>query len=246
MKSFFENIKWYEWVIMAVFIVILVAVSVVEHSSIVVIFNSLIGVVAIFFISKGLIVGKILGIIQGVFYCVLSAQSRYFGELIVCACVSIPLSVVSVFTWIKNRQGKNVVKINQKVFSLFEWIMIFVGMAVVGVGVYYILKAFDTLNPLLSTISAALTMTASYLLVRRCEYNFVFYILSNMIGIVLWISVIVKTNSMESLPTVLTNCIFLILNAYGIVNWLKMKKTQKNCETASSVCNENVAEEKFD
>ena len=52
----------------AVFAVTLVAVCVVERSSAVVICNSLIGSVAVFFVSKGLIVGQVLGIVQGIVY----------------------------------------------------------------------------------------------------------------------------------------------------------------------------------
>ncbi len=227
MKKFFENIKWYEWAMMAVFAVTLIAVSVVEHSSAVVICNSLIGIVAVFFVSKGLIIGQILGIVQGIVYCILSAQNRYFGEVIVCACVTIPLYLIAIFTWIKNRQDANVVKVNKRNFGLLEWAITLVVMAVVGVGVYFLLKAFNTANLILSTFSVVFTMTAGYLLVRRCEYSFVFYMISNMICIGLWTGLIVSIGDISLLPTVLCYCIFLILNIFGIVNWAKLKRTQK-------------------
>lgn len=243
MKKFFENIKWYEWVMMAVFAVTLVAVSVVERSSAVVICNSLIGIVAVFFVSKGLIVGQILGIVQGIVYCILSAQNRYFGEVIVCACVTIPLYLIAIFTWIKNRQDANVVQVNKRNFGLLEWVITLVVMTVVGVGVYFLLKAFNTANLVLSTFSVVFTMTAGYLLVRRCEYSFVFYMISNMICIGLWTSLTVSTGDMSLLPTALCYCIFLILNIFGIANWAKLKKTQKSAKDEKNEIEENYGDD---
>ena len=243
MKKFFENIKWYEWVMMAVFAVTLVAVSVVERSSAVVICNSLIGIVAVFFVSKGLIVGQILGIVQGIVYCILSAQNRYFGEVIVCACVTIPLYLIAIFTWIKNRQDANVVQVNKRNFRLLEWVITLAVMSVVGVGVYFLLKAFNTANLVLSTFSVVFTMTAGYLLVRRCEYSFVFYMISNMICIGLWTSLIVSTGDMSLLPTALCYCIFLILNIFGIMNWAKLKKTQKSAKDEKNEIEENYGDD---
>lgn len=243
MKKFFENIKWYEWVMMAVFAVTLVAVSVVEHSSAVVICNSLIGIVAVFFVSKGLIVGQILGIVQGIVYCILSAQNRYFGEVIVCACVTIPLYLIAIFTWIKNRQDANVVQVNKRNFGLLEWVITLAVMSVVGVGVYFLLKSSNTANLVLSTFSVVFTMTAGYLLVRRCEYSFVFYMISNMICIGLWTSLIVSTGDMSLLPTALCYCIFLILNIFGIMNWAKLKKTQKSAKDEKNEIEENYGDD---
>ena len=228
---------------MAVFAVTLVAVSVVERSSAVVICNSLIGIVAVFFVSKGLIVGQILGIVQGIVYCILSAQNRYFGEVIVCACVTIPLYLIAIFTWIKNRQDANVVQVNKRNFRLLEWVITLAVMSVVGVGVYFLLKAFNTANLVLSTFSVVFTMTAGYLLVRRCEYSFVFYMISNMICIGLWTSLIVSTGDMSLLPTALCYCIFLILNIFGIMNWAKLKKTQKSAKDEKNEIEENYGDD---
>lgn len=228
---------------MAVFAVTLVAVSVVEHSSAVVICNSLIGIVAVFFVSKGLIVGQILGIVQGIVYCILSAQNRYFGEVIVCACVTIPLYLIAIFTWIKNRQDANVVQVNKRNFGLLEWVITLAVMSVVGVGVYFLLKSSNTANLVLSTFSVVFTMTAGYLLVRRCEYSFVFYMISNMICIGLWTSLIVSTGDMSLLPTALCYCIFLILNIFGIMNWAKLKKTQKSAKDEKNEIEENYGDD---
>lgn len=227
---------------LAVFVVTLLSVSIVEHSSAIVICNSIIGVVSVFFVSKGMIVGEILGIAQGVIYCILSAQNKYFGEVIVCACVTIPLYVCAIFTWIKNRQDVNVVQVNKKNFGLIEWGITLAVMAVVGVGVYFLLGAFDTANLLLSTFSVVFTMTAGYLLVRRCEFSFVFYMISNIICIWLWISLIVETNAIDLLPTVLCYCIFFILNVFGMIYWIKLKRMQKPLESENTK-NKEVLEE---
>lgn len=226
LKKFFSQIKWYEYVYMLFFVSVLIVIGAVFRSSTIVIFNSLFGIFTVFFIAKGKLIGNFFGIIQCILYAVISYFNNFFGEVIICLAISIPIYVVSIISWLRNQNKKdNVVKVNKNI-SLKEWVCSLLVLALVSVGVYFLLKTFNTANLLVSVMSVVTLMMAGYLVVRRSEYNFVFYILNNIICICLWLTLVIKNGEIGYLATVVQYVIFLTLNIVGVFNWIRIKKIQ--------------------
>ncbi len=86
------------------------------------------------------------------------------------------------------------------------------------------MKYFNTEFLVVSCISTGAGLFASYMQVRRSEFNFIFYTISNMISLVLWGCVFSKNAAY--LPTIITYCIQILMNIFGYVNWIKLKKVQ--------------------
>lgn len=218
-------VKWWEYLYIFVFLAVLITLSIVYKSSALVIANSIVGVIAVFFISKGMVIGNILGIVSGLIYIVISFLNAYYGEIIVSACITLPSYIFSIYTWLKNRnKGDEVVKVNKGI-KLKEWLLILLGAVVIGISFYFILRAFNTASLVISTLSVATASVAGYLLARRCEFSFIFFLINNVLTIVLWVIVAVNGDA-TFVPTITQFVIFALLNICGLINWLMIKNKQ--------------------
>ncbi|MBP3431269.1 MAG: nicotinamide mononucleotide transporter [Clostridia bacterium] len=232
MKNFLKQFKWWELTCIGVFLAAVLVFGIVFKSSALVICQSLVGVVTVCCLAKGLVVGSIMGIAHVALYCVISYFNNYFGEIIVSACLTLPSYLISIYTWFKNRSEENrmVVKVS-KTPNWKELLLAVGGVAAISVGMFFLLQAFNTANLLLSTFSVGTSILASYMMIRRSELNFVCYIINNFICIAMWLSVMQQAD--VSYVTVLVNYIvFLFINVYGVVNWLLLKKKQRKTEIA--------------
>ena len=78
--------------------------------------GSLIGITYLLFLSKGIIFGQILGIIFSIFYGFISYSFKYYGEMITYLCLTSPMAIISLISWIKHpsKKNKNEVEIKEK------------------------------------------------------------------------------------------------------------------------------------
>lgn len=219
-----SGIKWFEYLYCSLFVLLNTILGIVFNSSWLIIVYSIVVIISVFLLTKGNFVGNILQVIASIMYAIISFNSKYFGETITCLLINLPVYSISIVTWLKNRQSNsNTIKINK--IKIKETIAISFASVAIFVLLYFMLKAFNTANLVVSTISMTLSVIATYLVMRRCEYNFVFYLLQNLISIVLWLPIVYA--NIAYLPTVVNFCIFAILNTTGIINWAKLKKNQK-------------------
>ncbi len=222
----FKCIKWWEWLTYTVFVAVIFIIGGIYRANYILFINAFLGITSICLIAKGNFLGPILEIVQIAFYCLMSWQNRYYGEIIVCLGITLPSLVVEVITWIKNSAKETaVVKVN-KPLSWVEWIVSSIVIAGISVGMYFLLGYFGNANLTVSIINLALGIMAGYLGLRRCEYTFLFYIVSNCISITLWLSIVLQ-GDMSYLMTTVMYFEYLFLNSYGLVNWIKLKRLQK-------------------
>lgn len=227
LKTFFSQVKWYEWLYMPLFICTIIVLGCVFKAGALVIFNSLSGILTVFFLAKGKMIGNVLGVIQSVFYIVISYFNAFYGEVLLCCCITIPIYIASIISWARNLNSKDkIVKVN-KSLGWVEWVVSILSAVVISIGIYFLLDFFNTANLLVSTLSVFSCLMAGYLVVRRSEYNFVFYILNNIVCICLWVYAILQNNELGYITTIVQYCMFLILNIFGVFNWIKIKKVQR-------------------
>ena len=202
------NAKWYDYCLNILFLTIVVAIGVIFKSSPLIIVTNVLSISSMLFITKGSFIGTILQILCAIMYAIVSFTSQYYGEVICSVALTIPLTFVSIITWIKNRnKGTTVIKVNK--ITLKEWIIMLSTSIVSFIGVFFLLKAFNTANLIVSSISLTLGIYANYLLMRRCEFNFVIYIINNIVCIALWMFLVLKDQSY--LPLVVNYCMLFIM-----------------------------------
>lgn len=231
-KKFFKDIKWYEYLFVGISLVVMITLSIVFHSHIFYILSSTLGVVGVLFLTKVNVVGIFVGIVQIVFYSIISYLNGFYGEMVNNLCVTLPLYIANLITWLKNLYSKNgQVKIN----SSISWkeVVAAIGVVVIlSVGMFFVLDYFNTTMVFVSTLSFTFNTLAIYFLARRSSLNFVFYIFNNIANFTMWGTLIITTHDLSMFITLINVVVYFLLNCYGLYNWFMTRKKQENEDTS--------------
>lgn len=185
---------------------------------------SLVGVTSLIFAAKANPVGQALMIIFSLLYGIISFGFSYYGEMITYLGMTMPMSVFSLVSWLKNPfNGKrNEVRVNR--IHRKEVLMMCVLAAVVTAGFYFILKAFGTANLRLSTLSVTTSFVAVYLTFRRSPFYAAGYAANDVVLIILWILAARENSGYISVAVCFGA--FLVNDLYGLISWKKIEKRQ--------------------
>lgn len=183
----------------------------------------LIGVTALIFVAKGYVLGQILTVVFAVFYGIISFYFDYYGEMITYLLMTSPIAILSVISWIHHPyEDSNEVEIYY--MTKKQTIIMFILTVLVTFAFYFILGALNTANLLFSTISVATSFLASYLTLMRNPFYAVAYGANDIVLIILWI--LASIENISYLPMVACFVVFFVNDAYGFINWQRMKKRQ--------------------
>lgn len=197
-----------------------------KNSQIYYLIGSILGVTSILFCSKANPIGPFLVIIFSVFYGVISFSFKYYGEMITYLGMTAPMEIYALYTWIKNpsKEGKNVVKVNK--ISIKEWGILVLISSLVTIAFYFVLKALNTNNLIISTISVLTSFVAVYLTARRSKYYALFYAFNDVVLVVMWSLAAIE--NLVYIPIAICFSIFIFNDVYGLYNWSRLEKKQKN------------------
>ncbi len=226
LKNPFKDLTKFElllWLVSVLVIIISFVIS--GGDDILTIIASLIGVTALIFVAKGYVIGQVLTVVFAVFYGIISYFFRYYGEMITYLCMTAPIAIMAVISWIKNPyEGTKEVKVSH---VTKKQVLVMATLAIVTTIIFYfILKAMNNANLLFSTISITTSFLASYLTFLRSPYYAVAYSANDVVLIVLWTMATLEDRSY--LPMILCFVMFLINDMYGFFNWRRMRIRQEN------------------
>ncbi len=192
--------------------------------------SSLLGIFAVILVAKGIVWAPIVNLVYGIFYIIISITQGYYGEAIIYGFMMTPLYIFSIITWLKNRNKENsqVVEVNS--IQGKEYIYLAIGTVIFSVAFYFILRALNTSQLLISTFSLTTSAIATYLMLRRSSYYAIGFMIDDIVSVVLW-SMSIVTFGIEYLPSVLCFCVFLINDIYGFVHWKREEKKQAKAKT---------------
>jgi len=185
---------------------------------------SLIGVTALIFVAKGLVLGQLLTVVFSVFYGIISVLFAYYGEMITYLFMTTPMAIVAAVEWIKNPY-KDTLEVKVHKVTKKQLVVMWLLALLVTVLFYFILKALNTTNLVFSTISITTSFIASYLTFLRSPYYAIGYSANDVVLIILWI--LASVENISYLPMVACFIMFLFNDLYGFYNWRRMQKRQK-------------------
>lgn len=219
--SLFEKLLWSLSVV-----VIVVAFCVFDRVNYLTLITSLIGVTSLIFNAKGNPIGQVLMIVFSALYGVISYSFRYYGEMITYLGMTAPMAIFALVSWLKNpyKGNKSEVKVNKLRAREYVFMMV-LGLAVTA-GFYFVLRAFDTSNLILSTVSVTTSFIAVYLTFRRSPYFALGYALNDIVLIALW--TLATLSDTEYLSVTICFAVFLVNDIYGYINWRKMLTRQNS------------------
>jgi len=220
--SYFSPFEWALWICSIIAITLSFLLS--GDFYVLTLIASLVGVSSLIFVAKGNVVGQFLIMAFSILYGIISIRFRYWGEMITYVFMSLPASVSACVTWLKNpsEESKNEVK----VASMTPKKLLFSCLLSIAVTVifFFILRALDTANLYLSTVSITTSFLAASFLFLRSRYYALAYAVNDVILIGLW--VFASIQSLSYLPMVVCFVAFLCNDLYGFFNWKRIQKRQ--------------------
>ena len=230
LKGYFSKFEIALWAVSVSLIII--SFSVFDRSNYITLAASLLGATSLIFNAKGNPVGQALIIVFGVLYGIVSYTYAYYGEMITYLCMTAPMAVIALIAWLKNpyKGNRAQVKVNRLKFR--EIIFLSLLTAAVTVAFYFILRYFNTVNLLPSTLSVTTSFIAVYLTFRRSPYFAIAYAANDIVLIVLWI--LATLTDISYLSVTICFIVFLANDIYSFINWLKMRRRQNREEIQCS------------
>lgn len=208
-------------------IIVVTITGIIFGSSWYVMLSTLLGLLCVFTQAKGKISTQFFGIVHFCFYIFISYTQKYYGEAILYLVIMLPMYIYGVIHWLANRDKKENVVIVKSNLSKKEWLFASIGFVLLSVGVFFLLKALKTSQLITSTLSFVTMLPAVYLLIRRCKWNQVAFLINDFIVPILWIVLVVKGN-LSFLPMVVYHIFQITYDVYGLIEWIKLEKKQKS------------------
>jgi len=214
--------------------VIVVAISgILFNSKWYIIISTLLGLLCVFTQAKGKIATQFIGIIYFCFYIFISYSQKYYGEALLYILIMLPMYIYGVIHWLSHRDKEENVVIVRSNLSAKEWCLSGFAFVIVAIGVYFILKALNTAQLIISSLSFLSMLPAVYLLIRRCKWNQVAFLINDFIVPILWIFLVVQ-GDLSFLPMCIYHIFQITYDIYGLIEWIKLEKKQQNKNTANN------------
>ena len=215
----FEKILWSVSVILIISTFIFL-----ENNGLLTLIASLVGITALLFNAKGNPTGPFLIIVFSILYGIISFSFAYYGEMITYVGMSLPMAVLSLFTWLKNPYKGKKSEVTVNIVKKKEMLLLILLSIVVAFIFYFILKYFNTANLILSTVSVLTSFIAAYLTFRRSPFFALAYAINDIVLIAMWILASIK--NLGYVSVIICFLIFLVNDSYTFVSWLRLQKKQ--------------------
>lgn len=214
-----------EWIIWMGSLIIVFASNIITTDfDLLTLVAALIGVTSLIFAAKGNVWAQVLMVIFSILYGIISFRFHYWGEMITYLGMTMPMSVWSTITWLKNPSEENGSEVQIQILNKKHIIGLTIsGIFVTGV-FYYILKLLNTPNIIFSTISIITSFLATSLTMLRSSYYAIGYAANDIVLIILW--VLASIENPAYIPVVVNFSIFFINDMYGFVSWKKREIQQ--------------------
>ena len=205
-------------------IILVALVGIIFKSEILTTICSTTGIITALFLTEGKNLGQVFGILIVILYSIASYKNRYYGEVIIYLFIMLPMYIIGIISWLKH-QNKETNSVEVNTIKTKEWIIVSIVSILAFIGIYFLLKAFNTSQLFISSLSVIDSLFTICLGIRRSKYSFYFYVVNDLILISLW-GIPVISGSLILLPMVFNPTINLINDIYELHNWKKLEKIQ--------------------
>lgn len=205
-------------------IIIITTFCIFDRQSYLTLAASLLGVTSLLLNAKGNPIGQLLMIIFSLLYGIISYKFEYYGEMITYLGMTMPMAIFALISWLKHPHNGNRAEVKVNTIGKKESVAAFIVAMAVTCGFYFILKKFNTANLIPSTISVTTSFIAVYLTFRRSPHFALAYAANDVVLIILWS--LASAENLRYISVVACFCTFLVNDAYGFINWQRMKKRQ--------------------
>lgn len=224
MKKIFKDWSTFEKILLIGSVLIVSFTGIIFKSDLLTTICSIVGIITALLLAKGKYLGQVFGLLIVILYSIVSFKNKFYGEVIIYLLIMLPMYIMGIISWIRHQDKEtNAVEVNK--ITKKEWITVALVSIVCFMGIYLILKSFNTNQLFISSLSVLDSLFAIYLQIRRSKYSFYFYVINDLVLILLW-GIPCVTGSVVLIPMLMNPIINLINDIYGIVNWRKLETLQ--------------------
>ena len=136
-KNYFRTLTKFERALWLTSLAVVAASYLIAHQGVLNLFTSLIGVTALIFLAKGMIIGQIISIAFSVLYGIISYKFGYYGEMITYLFMTLPMAAISTIEWLKHPyKNSDVVEISH---VSKKSVIVMTVLAIITTFVFYLL-----------------------------------------------------------------------------------------------------------
>ena len=204
---------------------IVIAFFLFDRNSYLTLTASLIGVTSLIFNAKGNPIGQLLMVAFSLLYGVISFTFSYYGEMITYLGMTMPMSALALFAWLKNPYKGNKSEVALDVLGKRARGLLWPLTLAVTLVFYFILACFATKHLPLSTLSVTTSFLAVYLTYCRSPFFALAYAANDLVLIALWI--LAGIEEIRYVAVVVCFIAFFLNDTYCFINLRKMQKRQQ-------------------
>ena len=230
-----QNFNTYELIFIGMALIAIPTLAIIFGSWWLVSLASVFTCLCAIFTSKGKFIGVIFGLMP--FYCIAAYLQGFYGECLIFICLTVPLYVFALISWIRNQNPSQKAIVINKI-KLREWLLLFVAAVALFFALYFLLRAFNTQELIISTLSCTFATLAFYLSARRSKSAFILFMLSTVVFFILWLTPIINGN-LTFIPLLFAGLMNFVNDFYGLYNWNRLEKSQ--AKLASPQDNDSIS-----
>lgn len=225
MKMIFKSLKPLDYVLWGSSVILFVLTNVLldSHNGLYTI-AVIIGLTALIYTARGHVFGPLFMVIFSILYSLISLSMDYHSEFITYGSMTLPMSIVALYAWLKNPNKQNQNEVQTVILTHKEWIHGAFLTLVITTGFGIFMFWLNTPNLVVSTLSITTSFIAVYLTYKRSMFYALAYAANDIILIVLWAYAV--RLDLAYLPILMCFGLFFIYDIYGLMSWSKMTKNQ--------------------
>ena len=201
-------------------LVLIVILSIITNSPLLQIIAAVCGVIYVFNTVFENRFGQLFGVANSLLYGIIMYSNGVFGTSIYNFVYCIPMQIYTFFTWGKDKQGKNKLKVSRytDVQRLLIWLVI---LAITAM--YTVVATKLSVNfALIDGFSIILGIAGLYMTSRKKVEQWHMFIVSNIGMLILWSIKCIE--NITNIPMLIMWIVYLVNNICGLVEWNKRSK----------------------
>jgi len=223
----FENLRWYEWLMMAGMILIggYYMITDTTHPTWYLVINfisSVMGVCCIFLTAHASWPNWLFAMVNTILYIVILWYNKVYGTMALELFYYMPTNIIGLIAWRKHLDTVEEDKCKAKVLSTKEKMIMLLVVAVSTIIYHAILEAIGGATAWLDAMAVSIGIIATYYSIKRYADQYLLWLITDVVAVAQWI--ILKD------PIMITKkSIYLIMAVVGLVNWMKLQR-ERNAE----------------
>lgn len=227
-RKSFKEMKWYEWV-MAFVMIVIAAKSMLDGFAgteaggnpawltVLNFISAVCGILCIFFTAKAHISNFPFAIINTLVYVVYLGYWKIYGTMCLEIFVYFPIEIISWVLWIKHRDSRNAERTKSRKLGPVQNLLVAVIISASTVIYHAVLVRVGGNVAWLDAATVAIGIAATVLEMLRYREQYVWWLITDVVAVSMYI--------VHFDPVYLTKkSIYLIMAVVGLINWIKLSK----------------------